>query len=213
MDHLLYTHQRYHRTLSLTPRKLICDIGLTDNVSGETTRVVVGRKKKKITLTLEGDLPLLPPPPKDGLENSETLQSMIREFITIHYHLACGKTTATPWTSLTANQSILWDSNMWPEGVMVRDPSKIVLKDCQKIVQLWRARQTEVGAKKTFRFNFYLASDGVHRAMYDTTHTPPVSLAVSPGLPPLMVQQSPSNSNPPDSLATPRAAVGHPPAA
>ncbi|EDQ98303.1 uncharacterized protein LACBIDRAFT_336087, partial [Laccaria bicolor S238N-H82] len=143
---------------------------------------------------LEGDLPILPPPPVGGHEHAETLQAMIREFITIHYQLACGKKTPTPWTSLATHQLILWDTQMWPARVMVRDPSKIVLNDCRKIVQLWRERQSEGGAKDTFKFKFYPVGDGIQPAIYNTQlETLPTSAVIdTPTVPPALPSPTPS---------------------
>ena len=179
---------------------------MRSNVPAENRTASQERDNKKILLRREGDLPILPPPPVNGHEHCETLQGMIREFITIHYQLASGKVTSTPWTSLAAHQSILWDSQMWPAGVMVRDPSKIVVRDCQKIVELWRARQSEGGAKHAFRFKVYPVSDGVQPAIYntspDTLHTPAMG---TPTVGPPTVEQSDSTHLPSGRHSTPSA--------
>ena len=179
---------------------------MRSNVPAENRTASQERDNKKILLRREGNLPILPPPPVNGHEHCETLQGMIREFITIHYQLASGKVTSTPWTSLAAHQSILWDSQMWPAGVMVRDPSKIVVRDCQKIVELWRARQSEGGAKHAFRFKVYPVSDGVQPAIYntspDTLHTPAMG---TPTVGPPTVEQSDSTHLPSGRHSTPSA--------
>ena len=180
---------------------------MRSNVPAENRTASQERDNKKILLRREGDLPILPPPPVNGHEHCETLQGMIREFITIHYQLASGKVTSTPWTSLAAHQSILWDSQMWPAGVMVRDPSKIVVRDCQKIVELWRARQSEGGAKHAFRFKVYPVSDGVQPAIYNTSpntlHTP--AEMGTPTVGPPTVEQSDSTHLPSGRHSTPSA--------
>ena len=125
------------------------------------------RKKKKMKLEMDGQFPVLPCAPAATHEKTELLQLMIREFIAVHYQLACGKeTSTTPWRAIAKNQSSLWDSEMWPSGVLIQDPSKIVLSDCLKIVTLWRGRQTQGGPSHTFRFNFYINSDGLQPAIY-----------------------------------------------
>ena len=120
----------------------------------------------KMKLQMDGQFPVLPDAPVEGSEGAGVLQLMIREFMTHHYRLACGKESATPWCSMARHQSSLWDSNMWPSEVMVKDPSKIVLGDCRKIVGLWRQCQTQMGASETFRFNFYIDSEGLQSSMY-----------------------------------------------
>lgn len=120
-------------------------------------------------LEMDGQFPLLPSAPAVGHEKTEHLQLMIREFMAVHYQLASGKEAAkTPWSSIAKYQSRLWDSEMWPSGVMVQDPSKIVLSDCQKIVTLWRERQADGGASHTFKFKFYLNSQGLQPGIYPT---------------------------------------------
>ena len=141
---------------------------------GNREKSTSGRKKKKMKFQMEGSLPLLPSAPADTYENTEVLQLMIREFMAIHYQLACGKpSTSTPWTSITKHQSRLWDSDMWPSGVIVKDPSKIVLGDCRDIVSLWRERQAQGGPSHVFRFKFYINSEGLQRAKSPGS-TPPV---------------------------------------
>ena len=126
------------------------------------------RKKKKMKFQMDGHFPLLPyAPPAATQEKAEVLQVMIREFIGIHYQLACGKESSmTPWGAMAKHQSMIWDADVWPSGVTVQDPSKIVLGDCQKIVTLWRERQAQGGASYTFKFNFYLHSEGLRPAIY-----------------------------------------------
>ena len=92
---------------------------------------------------------------------------------------------------------------MWPAGVLLKDPSKIVLKDCQQILQLWRTRQSEGGAKNTFRFRFYPDSHGVKPAIYNEVS--PLTVSGPPnapgGISSPMVQQSPFSHIPRDSQA------------
>jgi hypothetical protein len=129
---------------------------------------------------MDGELPLLPDAPAVSHEKTELLQVMIREFMALHYQLACGKElTSTPWTSIAKQQVRLWDSDMWPSGVIIQDPSKIVLGDCQNIVALWRRRQAHGGSSYTFRFNFYINSEGLQPAIY-REFTPPESQKVAP---------------------------------
>ena len=149
------------------------------------------RKKKKMKLQMDGQFPLLPSAPAAAnQEKAEVLQVMIREFMAVHYQLACGKESPmTPWGAIAKHQSMIWDSDVWPPGVIVQDPSKIVLGDCQKIVTLWRERQAQGGASYTFKFNFYVNSEGLRPAVY-SSFTPAVSPHGAP-MTPLMFSQDP----------------------
>lgn len=142
------------------------DLALNTGVCGDKINFT-SRKKKKMKFQMDGQFPLLPSAPAVTHEKTELLQLMIRDFMTVHYQLACGKEfTTTPWTSIAKHQSRLWDSEMWPSGVKVKDPSKIVLRDCLNIVTLWRQRQAHGGASHTFRFNFYINSEGLQPSIY-----------------------------------------------
>jgi len=157
---------------------------LKTGVCGDTNKYTT-RKKKKMKFQMDGQFPLLPCALAAGHEKTDTLQLMIREFMALHYQLACGKElTTTPWRAITNHQSRLWDSNMWPSGVVVQDPSKIVLGDCWKIVTLWRHQQAQGGASHTFRSNFYIQSEGLQASVYPTftpvVITPPVAIPPTP---------------------------------
>ena len=142
-------------------------------------------------LQMDGPFPVLPDAPAEHFESAGELQLMIREFMSVHYRLACGKESTTPWSSMWKHQSTLWDSDMWPSDIIVRDPSKIVLNDCRSIVALWRQRQAK-GASETFRFNFYINSNGLHPSKLSIT-TPLGDLRASRDITPAeTVQRSPA---------------------
>ena len=148
---------------------------MNTGVAGDPEKYTRDRKKKKMKLQMDGPFPLLPNAPPEHSESAGVMQLMIREFVTLHYQLACGKETTTPWNSMGKHQSKLWDDDMWPSDVMVKDPSKITLPDCRKIIGLWRQRQAQSGASETFRFNFYIDSEGLQPSIYSIT-TPPTRL-------------------------------------
>jgi len=130
-------------------------------------------------LQMDGPFLVLPPAPVEQSVSAGILQVMIHEFMTLHYRLACGKETTAPWGSMVQHQSSLWDSTMWPSSVMVKDPSKMLLGDCRKVVGLWRQHQAEGGASETFRFNFYIDSEGLQPSIYQNL-TSAVQLQVIP---------------------------------
>ena len=150
-------------------------------------------------LQMDRPFPVLPNAPAEHSESAGELQLMIREFMSVHYRLACGKESTTPWSSMWKHQSTLWDSDMWPSDIMVKDPSKIVLNDCRSIVALWRQRQAE-GASETFRFNFYIDSNGLQPSKYcimtpvghlpaSRSITPAESGQQSPAAPPIIERE------------------------
>ena len=164
---------------------------LTTGVPGDPEKYTRDRKKKKMKLQMDGPFPVLPEAPAEHPESAGDLQLMIREFMSVHYRLACGKESTTPWSSMWKHQSTLWDSDMWPSDIMVKDPSKIVLNDCRSIVGLWRQRQAG-GASETFRFNFYIDSNGLQPSKYVILTPAGHLLASTPITPAENVEPSPA---------------------
>lgn len=155
-----------------------------------------------MTFQMDGKFPVLPCALAGTQEKVELLQLMIREFMALHYQLACGKDSpTTPWRAIAKHQSTLWDSGMWPSGVVVQDPSRIVLGDCQKIVTLWRHRQAEGGATHTFKFNFYIHSEGLRPAVY--TSFTPAALDTDTLMPPQVLTEDTVVSSPQVAGSTP----------
>lgn len=148
---------------------------MNTGVAGDPEKYTRDRKKKKMKLQMDGPFPLSPNAPPEHSESAGVMQLMIRKFMTLHYRLACGKETTTLWNSMGKHQSKLWGDDMWPSDVMVKDLSKIILPDCRKIIGLWRQHQAQSGATETFRFNFYIDSEGLQPSIYSIT-TPPTWL-------------------------------------
>ncbi|EDR07823.1 uncharacterized protein LACBIDRAFT_298027 [Laccaria bicolor S238N-H82] len=138
------------------------------------------QKWKALHFDLDGSLPVLPLVPEDRAESGDLLKSLIREFMTIHYRLASGKPlVVVPWFCLDEHRNTLWESEMWPEDVKIRDPSKLTVPCCKKILQLWRGRQQTGGASHTFRFSFFIEDKKLSPALHDLSQqgsTPAPSL-------------------------------------
>jgi len=117
---------------------------------------------------LDGSLPLLPLATQDRAESGDLLKSLIREFLTIHYRLASGKPSVViPWFCLEEHRNRLWESEMWPEDVKIRDPSKLTVPCCKEILKLWRGQQQIGGASRTFCFSFFIEDKELSPALYD----------------------------------------------
>ncbi|EDR06209.1 uncharacterized protein LACBIDRAFT_329028 [Laccaria bicolor S238N-H82] len=138
------------------------------------------QKRKAPHFDLDGGLPVLPLAPEDRAESGDLLKSLIREFMTIHYRLASGKpSVVVPWFCLDEHRNTLWESEMWPEDVKIRDPSKLTVPCCKKILQLWRGRQQTGGASHTFLFSFFIEDKKLSPALHDLSQqgsTPAPSL-------------------------------------
>jgi len=68
------------------------------------------QKWKAPHFDLNGGLPLLPLVTQDRAESSDLLKYLIREFLTIHYHLASGKPSVViPWSCLEEHRNRLWE--------------------------------------------------------------------------------------------------------
>ena len=65
---------------------------------------------------------------------------------------------AVPWSAIHADNKKFIHSWALPEGVTLREPSKIVKSDANKIISFWRARQRR--HLPVFGFQAYLDDDG-----------------------------------------------------
>ncbi|KAG1759115.1 hypothetical protein EDD22DRAFT_849477 [Suillus occidentalis] len=94
----------------------------------------------------------------------ETKKAMIRSFLTIHY-TACRKMlwkaerSLVPWSDIMKGQSRFISSTYLPDNTKILEPSKLLSKDANAILNFWWDRQeTQVGP--TFMFKGWIDDMG-----------------------------------------------------
>src|SRR5277367_712703 len=71
--------------------------------------------------------------------------------------MASGSLTATvPWADISLGTDTYIDSLYLPEGITLRDPSKLKKEDTARLMAFWRKRQEEHGPRECFQFSHYL---------------------------------------------------------
>ncbi|KAG1718944.1 hypothetical protein EDD22DRAFT_963515 [Suillus occidentalis] len=90
----------------------------------------------------------------------KTKKAMIQSFLTIHYRKCCGKLKVpVPWSDIMKGQSIFISSTYLPDDTKVLEPSKLLCKDANTILDFWWDRQeNQVGL--TFMFKGWIDDKG-----------------------------------------------------
>ncbi|KAG1732465.1 hypothetical protein EDD22DRAFT_960363 [Suillus occidentalis] len=72
----------------------------------------------------------------------EMKKAMIQSFLTIHYRKCCGKLKVpVPWSDIMKGQSRFISSTYLPDDTKVLEPSKLLHKDANAILDFWWDRQ------------------------------------------------------------------------
>ncbi|KAG2032019.1 hypothetical protein BDR03DRAFT_985996 [Suillus americanus] len=110
----------------------------------------------------EFDLDCLGSPILPELEDLtiEMKKAMIRPFLTIYYRKYCGKLKVlVPWSDIMKGQSRFISSTYLPDNTNILEPSKLLSKDTNAILNFWWERQeTQVGP--TFMFKGWIDDKG-----------------------------------------------------
>src|SRR5271170_3102249 len=71
--------------------------------------------------------------------------------------VAAGSLTAmVPWADISVATDTYIDSIYLPEGITLRDPSKLKKEETARLMAFWRKRQGEHGPRECFQFSHYL---------------------------------------------------------
>ncbi|KAF9233668.1 hypothetical protein BU15DRAFT_66376 [Melanogaster broomeanus] len=177
-DELCYTTHDFNETIGGIPFQGLADGGMEtiekawmdyakdafgdqDGKVAEDEQIQCPRGKKlrgptKVTHLKDG-VPYLPDIREVGLDEGK---SLVREFITGYYRIACGKkNAAVPWAKIISNPDGLLHRKYLPAGVYLKEPSKLKKLEVDKLLDFWKNR-ADRGIVPVFAFHRWMNWQG-----------------------------------------------------